>query len=94
MLSVSDLIVEYCQDHRQPRNVLFGAFDWLRRRWPGHTILVPTPLGLATLAATSAEQQKLALRRYYKPANGPYVSHIRFHHDVTADAEDARRRHA
>lgn len=94
MLSVSDLIVEYCQDRRQPRSVLFGAFDWLQQRWPGHTILVPTPLGLATLAARSAQQQDLALRRYYKPANGPYVSHIRFHHDVTADAEDARRRHA
>ena len=94
MLSVSDLIVEYCQDHRQPRNVLFGAFDWLRRRWPGHTILVPTPLGLATLAARSSEQQDVALRRYYKPVNGPYVSHIRFHQDITTDAEDARRRHA
>ena len=94
MLSVSDLIVEYCQDLRQPRSVLFGAFDWLRQRWPGHTILIPTPLGLATLAATTSQQQDLALRRYYKPADGPYVSHIRFHHDVTADAEDARRRHA
>ena len=94
MLSVSDLIVEYCQDRRQPRSVLFGAFDWLRRQWPGHTTLVPTPLGLATLAATSPQQQDLALRRYYKPANGPYISHIKFHHDVTADAEDARRRHA
>ena len=94
MLSVSDLIVEYCQDRRQPRSVLFAAFDWLRRRWPGHTILVPSPLGLATLAATSPQQQDLALRRYYKPANGPYVSHIQLHHDVTADAEEAQRRHA
>ena len=94
MLSVSDLIVEYCQGRRQPRSVLFGAFDWLRRQWPGHTTLVPTPLGLATLAATSPQQQDLALRRYYKPANGPCISHIQFHHDVTADAEDARRRHA
>ena len=94
MLSVSDLIVEYCRNGRQPRSVLFGAFDWLRRRWPGHTMFVPTPLGLATLAARSTQEQDLALRRYYKPANGPYVSHIRLHHDVTADAEDARRRHA
>ena len=94
MLSVSELIVDYCQNGRQPRSVLFGAFDWLRRRWPGHTMLVPTPLGLATLAARSAQEQGLALRRYYKPANGPYVSHIRLHHDVTAGAEDARRRHA
>ena len=94
MLSVSDLIVEYCRNRRQPRSVLFGAFDWLHRRWPGHTVLVPTPLSLATIAARSTQQQELALRRYYKPANGPYVSHIRFHHDVTTDAEDARRRHA
>ncbi len=94
MLSVSDLIVEYCQDRRQPRSVLFSAFDWLRQRWPGHTMLVPTPLGLATLAARSIQQQDLALRRYYKPANGPYVSHIRFHHDVTTDAEDVRHGHA
>ena len=94
MLSVSDLIVAYCQERRQPRSVLFSAFDWLQRRWPGHTILIPTPRGLATLAATSAQQQELALRRYYKPANGPYVSHIQFHHDVTADVESVGSRHA
>ena len=94
MLSVSDLIVQYCETHRQPRGVLFRAIDWLQREWPGHTSLVPTPLGLATLAASSPQQENLALRRYYKPTSGPYVSHIRFHQGVTADAADARHHHA
>lgn len=93
MLSVSDLIVEYCQAHRQPRHVLFAAIRWLQREWPGHTNLVPTPLRLATVAATSPQQENLALRRYYKPAEGPYVSHISFHRDVTADGPHARSHH-
>ncbi len=94
MLSVSDLIVEYCETHRQPRSVLFGAIHWLQREWPGHTSLVPTPLRLATIAASSPQQERLALRRYYKPEGGPYVSHIRFHQDVTPDAPRAGRHHA
>ena len=87
-LAVSDLIREYCETHRRPRTVLFGAFDWLQREWPGHVHLAPTPLGLATIAATSAQQQNLALRRYYKPADGPYISHVSFHRDVTAESRD------
>ena len=94
MLSVADLIVEYCATYRQPRAVLFGAIDWLRREWPGHTSLVPTSRGLATLSAISPQQEKMVLRRYYKPTSGPYVSHIRFHRDVTTDAEYARHQHA
>ena len=94
MLSVSDLIVEYCETHRQPRNLLFAAIHWLQREWPGHTSLVPTPLRLATVAASSPQQENLALRRYYKPADGPYVSHIRFHRDVTADAAHPGHHHA
>ena len=94
MLSVSDLIVEYCETHRRPRSVLFDAIRWLQREWPGHTSLVPTPLRLATIAASSPQQESLALRRYYKPSDGPYVSHIQFHRDVTADAPRAGRHHA
>ena len=94
MLSVSDLIVEYCETHRQPRSVLFDAIHWLQREWPGHTSLVPTPLRLATIAASSPQQENLALRRYYKSSDGPYVSHIQFHQDVTADAPRAGRHHA
>ncbi len=94
MLSVADLIVEYCATYRQPRAVLFGAIDWLQREWPGHTSLIPTPLGLATLSAISPQQEKMVLRGYYKPTSGPYVSHIRFHRDVTANADDTRHQHA
>lgn len=92
-LAVSDLIREYCETHRRPRTVLFGAFDWLQREWPGHVHLAPTPLGLATIAATSAQQQNLALRRYYKPADGPYISHVSFHRDVTAESRDPEGNH-
>lgn len=94
VLSVSDLIVEYCETHRRPREVLFGAIDWLHREWPGHTHLAPTPLRLATIAAVSPQQENLALRRYYKPTDGPYISHVSFHQDVTTDDRGARRHHA
>ena len=94
LLSISDLIVNYCQAHRQPRTVLFDAIDWLFREWPRHTILVPTSLGLATLAAGSPGQEQLVLRRYYKPKRGPYISHIRFHRDVNLDTMPIRQDHA
>ena len=94
LLSVSDLIVQYCQMHRQSRAVLFDAIDWLRQMWPHHIVLIPTSLSLATLTATSPQQENLVLRRYYKPTRGPYVSHIQFHQDVTADVMDERRHHA
>ena len=94
MLSISDLIVQYCETHRQPRAVLFDAIDWLHCKWPHHTVLIPTSLSLATLTATSPQQEHLVLRRYYKPTRGPYVSHVQFHRDVTADATDAQRHHA
>ena len=93
MLSVAALIAEYCQTQRRPRAVLFGAMDWLRREWPGHTHFAPTPLGLATIAAVSPAQENLVLRRYYKPTGGPYVSHFSFHREVTTDLREARRHH-
>ena len=92
-LAVSDLIREYCETHRRPRTVLFAAFDWLQHKWPGHVHLAPTPLGLATIATTSPQQQNLALRRYYKPANGPYISHVSFHRDITAASRDPEGNH-
>ena len=94
VLSVSDLITRYCQAHHQPRTVLFDAIAWLHREWPRHTALIPTSLGLATLTAVSLGQQNLVLRRYFKPKRGPYISHIRLHRDVTADATTAQQHHA
>ena len=94
LLSISDLIVQYCQTHRQPRTVLFDAIAWLSREWPHHIILIPTSRGLATLTAVSPGQENLVLRRYYKPKHGPYISHIRFHREVTADPMSSRLHHA
>ena len=93
LLSISDLIVDFCQVHRQPRTLLFDAIDWLRREWPHHTVMIPTSRALATIAATSPQQEILELRRYYKSSRGPYISHIRLHEDVTIETEDAIRRH-
>ena len=94
LFSISDLIVNYCQTHRQPRALLFDAIDWLRREWPYHTILIPTSLGLATLTATSPQREGLELRRYYKSSHGPYISHFRIHEDVAIETKDATRHHA
>ena len=93
LFSISDLIIDYCQAHRQPRAILFDAIDWLRREWPHHTVLIPTSRALATIAATSPQQEILELRRYYKSSRGPYISHIRLHRDVIIETEDTVRRH-
>ena len=85
LFSISDLIVDYCQTHRQPRAVLFAAIAWLRTEWPHHTVLIPTSHGLATLTAKSPQQEALELRRYYKSTNGPYISHFRIHETVTTE---------
>ena len=89
LLSVSDLLLQYCQTYRQSRDVLFDAITWLHREWPRHTSLIPTSRGLATLTAVSPGQEDLLLRRYYKPQRGPYISHLRLHRDVTARAMTA-----
>ena len=93
LYSISELIIDYCQTRRQPRSSLFGAIDWLRREWPFHTVLIPTSRAMATFAATSPQREDLALRRYYKSPQGPYISHIRVHEDVTCDTTDTTRRH-
>ncbi len=82
IFSIYDLIVSRCQGARKPRAVLFGAIDWLLQEWPHHTVLVPTSPGLATLNTTSVNEEDHVLRRYYRHANGPYISHIRVHKDV------------
>ena len=83
LLSVFDLIARCCVARRQPISVLFGAIDWLLQEWPNHTVLIPTSRALATLTATSPQRETLELRRYYKTSNGPYISHIRVHKDIT-----------
>ena len=82
IFSIYDLIISCCQGTRKPRAVLFGAIDWLLQEWPHHTVLVPTSPGLATLNTTSVREEDHVLRRYYRHANGPYISHIRVHKDV------------
>ena len=93
LYSISDLIIDYCQKHHQPRSSLFDAIDWLRREWPFHTILIPTSRAMATFTATSPQREDLALRRYYKNSQGPYISHIYVHEAVTRDTTETKRHH-
>ena len=83
LLSVPDLIVRFCEVRRRPISLLFRAIDWLRHEWPNHTVPIPTSRALATLTATSSSRDSLELRRYYRLSNGPYVSHIRIHKNIT-----------
>lgn len=83
--SVLDLIERCCERRRQPLSVLFDALDDLLRQWPHDVVLIPTSQGLATLTAKSRQEANLVLRRYYTHGNGPYISHIRIHRNVTAD---------
>lgn len=83
MFSIHDLIKRYCERRRKPRVSLFAAIDWLLREWPYHTALIPTSPTLASLDATSLYREDFALRSYYRHENGPYISHIRVHKDVS-----------
>lgn len=90
LFAVSDLIAQCCKERRLPIQVLFRAIDWMLSEWPNHTVLIPTSRALATLTATSAQRDALALRRFYKMLNGPYISHIRIHKDIsTTPREEA-----
>lgn len=80
--SIYDMILHCCEGARKPRAVLFAAIDWLFRKWPHHTVLIPTSPALATLDTTSLRAEDFVLRSYYRHANGPYISHIRVHKDV------------
>ncbi len=86
--SVFDLIARCCEGRRQPIRVLFGAIDWLLHEWPHHTVLIPTSRALATLTAVSPQRENLELRRYYRISNGPFISHIRIHKDVTVKSSE------
>ena len=83
--SVLDLIARCCVARRQPISVLFNAIDWLLKEWPNHTVPIPTSRALATLTATSPQREALELRKYYKTSNGPYISHIRVHKDISVE---------
>ena len=83
MISIADLIRSCCIGRREPISVLFRAVDRIVHTWPNYIILVYTPHGIATLGTKSRQSVNLALRRYYKPRNGPYVSHIRLHKDIS-----------
>ena len=83
--AISSLIARACRERRQPRSLLFQALDWLLVRWPHHTVPIATTRGLATLTASSPQQQALLLRTYYRSANGPYISHIRLHRNIVLD---------
>ena len=85
VFSIFDLIRNCCEKQKLPISTLFGAIDWFLQKWPHHTVLIPTSQSLATLKATSSQQQHFELRRYYKAKNGPYISHFRLHRDVSVN---------
>ncbi len=88
LFAVSDLIARCCEERRLPIRVLFRAIDWILNEWPNHTVPIPTSRALATLTATSAQKDALALRRFYKTSNGPYISHIRIHKEIVAATQE------
>lgn len=79
---VADLIRRYCVAHRQARRVLFAALEWLRRYRGSEVSLVPTPVAVATLSASSASREHLELRRYYRDPRGRLIGDVRIHSDA------------
>ena len=84
LFAVSDLVALCCEEHRFPIDILFRAINRTLSEWPHHTVAIATSRALATLTTTSPQRDALALRRFYKTPNGPYISHIRIHRDVAA----------
>lgn len=93
LLSISDLIARCCVEQRQPISMLFRAIDWLLKEWSNHILLIPTSRALATLTATSPQRENLELRRYYRTSNGPYISHIRVHEEITIKSQEVANNH-
>ncbi len=93
LFSISDLIARCCVEQRQPISVLFRAIDWILKKWPNHILLIPTSRALATLTATSPQRENLELRRYYRTSNGPYISHIRIHQEITIKSQEVTNKH-
>ncbi len=89
LFAISDLISQCCEARRLPLQVLFRAIEGLFREWPDHTMAIPTSRALATLTATSPQGDGLALRGFYKSADGPYISHIRVHRDIPSLSMEA-----
>ena len=78
-LEVADLIRHYCVERRQPREVLFAALNWLCRHRARSVALVPTPVAVATLSASSASREHLELSRYYRDGRGRFIGDVRVH---------------
>ena len=94
LFSIFDLVGRCCEERRQPISVLFSAINWLIREWPHHTVLIPTSRSLATITEASLKRQNLVLKGYYKTSNGPYISHIRIHKDLTIEPMELTDHHA
>ena len=84
MFAIEDLIVQCCEQRRQPLVLLFRAIDKLMEECTGFIVMIPTPRSLATITAVSPGREEMELRQYYRyrNANGPYISHIRIHRDA------------
>ena len=78
-IEVAELIRRYCVERRQARRVLFAGLDWLCRHRAGSVALVPTPVAVATLSASSASREHLELGRYYRDARGRLIGDVRIH---------------
>ena len=87
LFSIFNLIVQNCESGRRPIKALFEAIDWIVRQWPRHIVLVPTSRAFATITS-SPQGEELALRRYYRHANGPYISHVRLHRDIKMNPKE------
>lgn len=81
-MELADLIRRYCIERRQPRRVLFAGLDWLCRRRAESVALVPTPVAVATLSASSASRDHLELGRYYRDVRGRFIGDVRIHADA------------
>ena len=82
VFEVADLIRRYCVERRQARRVLFAGLDWLCRHRASSVALVPTPVAVATLSASSASRDHLELGRYYRDGRSRLISDVRIHADA------------
>lgn len=82
-LSLKELTVELCEQSRRPVASLHAAIKLIQSKHPRHVVLIPTSSNFATISVTyNRKSEDRVLHRYFRDAQGRYISHIRIHNSI------------
>jgi len=78
-LSVRDMALAICVEHRVSLKSLFQIIRDLQAKHHGYINLIPTARSFATMTSVSNYREKLELRSYLQNQQGQFISHVRIH---------------